>query len=309
MHMNSVPQHLSSEDRTEYERVLDAALRSARPELASPEGRLNTEQLRTLALGAGTLITAAAADEYDAYVKIREEARAAASGTGSSGTGTWSSGAGSASGAHTAGLADTMGEVPEPAGAGVLAVVAVLAPVLAGTAAVIFLLVGYLLRALSPDLALGPTLLTTGWVFGAITAAAILVAAAGLLIAALRNNATALRAGPRGELDQQVELARAAWREALLERGITPFLQEALANAPATGTPTGTTDTSGAPGDPAGTGGGRRPEAATGRMPHLGYHRPGFSSPDGGPAAGPRPSYSSPDFSSPDFGGPEHKPE
>ncbi|OKH95036.1 hypothetical protein [Streptomyces uncialis] len=297
MHMNSVPQHLSSEDRTEYERVLDAALRSARPEIAAAEGRLNTEQLRTLALNAGALITDAAADEYDAYVKIREEAHEAASGP----TGSGSSGTGSASGPRTAGLADTMGEVPEPAGAGVLAVVAALAPVLAGAAAVIFLLVGYVLRAVSPDLAIGRTLLTTGWVFGAITAAAILAAAAGLLIAALRNNATALRAGPRGELDQQVELARAAWREALLARGITPFLQEALANAPATGAITGVD------GDPAGTGGGRRSEATTGRMPSLGYHRPGFSSPDGGPAAGPRPSYSSPDFSSPDFGGPEHK--
>lgn len=29
MHMNSVPQHLHSEDRQEYERILDEALRSA----------------------------------------------------------------------------------------------------------------------------------------------------------------------------------------------------------------------------------------------------------------------------------------
>ncbi|MGW1762284.1 hypothetical protein ACWCQ8_50420, partial [Streptomyces mirabilis] len=46
------------------------------------------------------------------------------------------------------------------------------------------------------------------------------------------------------------------------------------------------------------------PTPTTGRMPHLGYDRPGFSSPDGGPAAGPRPSFTSPDFTSPDFGGP-----
>ena len=49
-----------------------------------------------------------------------------------------------------------------------------------------------------------------------------------------------------------------------------------------------------------------------GRMPHLGYDRPGFSSPaapDEGSARGTRPSYSSPDYSSPDFGGPEHQPE
>lgn len=29
MHMNSVPQHLLNEDRQEYERILDEALRSA----------------------------------------------------------------------------------------------------------------------------------------------------------------------------------------------------------------------------------------------------------------------------------------
>ncbi len=50
MHMNSVPQHLLSEDRQEYERILDEALRSAphRPELAAVGQRLNPEQLRTM---------------------------------------------------------------------------------------------------------------------------------------------------------------------------------------------------------------------------------------------------------------------
>src|SRR5690606_24724709 len=77
MHMNSVPQHLLSEDRQEFERVLDEALRSAphRPELAAVGQRLNTEQLRTMALGASAIITAAAAAEYQHYVKVREELR------------------------------------------------------------------------------------------------------------------------------------------------------------------------------------------------------------------------------------------
>lgn len=77
MHMNSVPQHLLSEDRQEYERILDEALRSAphRPELAAVGQRLNPEQLRTMALNATALITAAAATEYQHYVKIREELR------------------------------------------------------------------------------------------------------------------------------------------------------------------------------------------------------------------------------------------
>ncbi|MCT9005369.1 hypothetical protein ACWGKW_02150 [Streptomyces sp. NPDC054766] len=287
MQMNSVPQHLLSEDRQEYERILDEALRSAphRPELAAAGQRLNLEQLRTMALNATALITTAASDEYTHYVKVREELRRPVRSTpvvneevGSPEPGT-----------TAMGLAATVGEVTETAGAGAVAVVAVLAPVLAGTAAVIFLLVGYVLKMLDPAPAIARTLLTTGWVFGAVTAAAILVAAAGLLLTALRNSSSSLRAGTGGELTEQVARAREAWRDALLERGILPFLREALA-------------------DPGSVALGR-PAPAPSRIPHLGYDRPGFSSPDGGPAAGPRPSFSSPDFSSPDFGGPEHQPE
>src|SRR5689334_24896016 len=77
MHMNSVPQHLQSEDRQEFERLLDEALRSApsRPELAAVGQRLNPEQLRTMALNATALITEAAAAEYQHYLKIRDELR------------------------------------------------------------------------------------------------------------------------------------------------------------------------------------------------------------------------------------------
>ncbi|MFJ6571363.1 hypothetical protein ACIQNU_28520 [Streptomyces sp. NPDC091292] len=287
MHMNSVPQHLLSEDRQEYERFLDEALRAApyRPELQAVGRRLNTEQLRTMALNATALITAAAAAEYQQFVQVREERRAPSRRTGPATTRNGST----ESGSGTVGIATTMGEVTEPAGAGVVAVLAVLAPVLAGAAAVIFLLVGYLLRVLDPEQAFARTLLTTGWVFGAVTAAAILVAGTGLLLTALRNDATSLHADEDDELDEKVELAREAWHDALLERGIMPFLREALADPAAT------------------TSGPSRP--AANRMPHLGYNRPGFSSPDGGSNSGPRPSYSSPDFTSPDFGGPDHRPD
>jgi hypothetical protein len=289
MHMNSVPQHLHSEDRQEYERILDEALRSAphRPELAAVGQRLNPEQLRTMALNATALITAAAATEYQHYVKVREELRHPASSTPSSAreSGSVEPGAGAM------GLATTMGEVAETAGAGAVAVVAVLAPVLAGTAAAIFLLVGYILRMLDPEPAFARTMLTTGWVFGAVAAAAILVAAVGLLLTALRNRPS-LDMGPYGELSGEVARAREAWREALLERGILPFLREALAD-PGTA--------SALHRDP--------PSAPAGRIPHLGYDRPGFSSPDDGSTRGSRPSFTSPDYTSPDFGGPEHQPE
>ncbi|MGW7050172.1 hypothetical protein [Streptomyces sp. NPDC054887] len=275
MHMNSSAPQLLAEDRPEFERVLDEALRTAhdRPELNAVGQRLNTTQLRTMAMNATALIAAAAAAEYDAYVKVREDARTpptAAARTGS---------------------VLAMGDAAETAGAGVAAVVAVLTPVLAGTAAAIFLIVGYLLTMLTPEPEFARTLLTAGWVFAALTAAGILVAAVGLLLTALRNGSTATD-GRGGELSEEVERARAAWRHALLERGIVPFLRDALAE-PGT-----------APAAPA-------PRRPAGRIPDLGYSRPDFSSPgpDGGTTPGPRPSYSSPDFSSPDFGGPDHKPE
>ncbi|MET9370775.1 hypothetical protein [Streptomyces griseoflavus] len=289
MHMNSVPQHLLNEDRQEYERILDEALRSAphNPELAAVGQRLNSEQLRTMALSATALITAAAATEYQHYVKVREELRRppapsapAVHDSGSAEPGTGASG-----------LAATMGEVAETAGAGAVAVVAVLAPVLAGTAAAIFLLVGYILRMLDPEAAFARTMLTTGWVFGAVTAVAILVAAVGLLLTALRNKPSALGGAYRA-LDEEVTRARDVWRDALLERGIVPFLRDALNDPEVADTLQHTA-----------------PSAPAGRMPHLGYGRPGFSSPDKGSARGTRPSYSSPDYSSPDFGGPEHQPE
>ncbi len=288
MHMNSVPQHLLSEDRQEYERILDEALRSAphRPELAAVGQRLNPEQLRTMALNATALITAAASTEYQHYVKVREDLRHPAPSASPSVRESGSS----EPGTSATGLAATMGEVAETAGAGAVAVVAVLAPVLAGTAAAIFLLVGYILRMLDPGQAFAQTLLTTGWVFGAVTAVAILVAAVGLLLTALRNKPTA-ESGPYSELQREVDRAREDWREALLERGILPFLREALTDPGAAAALHHTS-----------------PSTPVSRMPHLGYDRPGFTSPDDG-SRGSRPSFTSPDYTSPDFGGPEHQPE
>ncbi|QGV82699.1 hypothetical protein EIZ62_16485 [Streptomyces ficellus] len=272
--MKSAP-HLLTEDRAEYERVLDEALSTAhdRPELAGIGQRLNTEQLRTMALHATALISAAAAAEYDHFVKVREESR-------------------------TPGTTSTIGSVLAPAddeaergpGAGVGVVVTVLAPVLAGTAAVIFLLVGYILKMLDPAPAFADSLLAAGWFFGAVTAAGILAAAIGLLLTALRNSSTQVPAQePGGELPDEVARAREAWRHALRERGILPFLRDALA-------------------DPSADPRSGVPPRQVGRIPKVGYSGPEFSSPSQGGTAS-RPTFTSPDFSSPDFGGPEHQPD
>ncbi|MFD7283529.1 hypothetical protein ACFV80_42710 [Streptomyces sp. NPDC059862] len=368
--MNSHPQHLLSEDRQEYERLLDEALRSApdRPELAAVGQRLNPEQLRTMALNATAFITAAAATEYQHYVQVREELRQPASRSSLyessdsvySSTGSASATAPSAlprsdtrssatddhasaglgrrlcaavlgagqPGGHrisdgvaaqrwagmsygrrllaavlglrvrpevptVAGAAEARTPAPETteaAGSGVFAVFAAPAAVLSGTVAAIFFVVGLVLKLFSAESASARTMITAGWVVGALSVAAILVAAFGLLLTALRNRPS-LDTGPYGEMSGEVARAREAWREALLEHGILPFLREALA-------------------DPGSAAAGRTVSSTPpSRIPNLGYNRPGFSSPEDGPAAGPRPSFSSPDFTSPDFGGPEHQPE
>ncbi|HEY9330355.1 MAG TPA: hypothetical protein VIS09_19315 [Streptomyces sp.] len=272
MHMNSAP-HLLTEDRPEYERILDDALRHAheRPDLAAVGERLNPVQLRTMAMAATALITAAAATEYEHYVKAREEIRAAAAGPDEDGD--------PDTGAHGA----------RQSGAGVGVVITVLAPVLAGTAAVIFLLIGYILKALDPPPSFARTMVGAGWFFAAAMAAAILVAGAGLLVTALRNGSTSVAAEEHGEeFPEDVARAREAWRHALLERGILPFLRDALA-------------------DPGAAPAARIPHRSPNRIPKIGYSRPDFTSPDGGPAAAPRPTFTSPDFTSPDFGGPEHE--
>jgi hypothetical protein len=84
----------------------------------------------------------------------------------------------------------------ETSGAGAVAVAAVLTPVLSGAFASICLLVGYILKMLDPEPAFAQTMLTAGWVFGAMTSAAILVAAVGLLLTALRNRPSAAEREP-----------------------------------------------------------------------------------------------------------------
>ncbi|GAA2064762.1 membrane protein [Streptomyces albiaxialis] len=308
MHMNSAP-HLLREDRPEFERVLDEALRTAhrRPDLAALGQRLNAEQLRTMALSAATAIAACAEAEYQQFVRLREELRQPANAPSSMGPPERERGPDGVEprGEGVSRLASAMGGegLAEATGAGLVAVVSVLAPVLAGTAAVIFLLLGYALHLMTPEPSIAQPMRSAGWVFAALAAAGIVIAMGGLLLAALRNGASSVRApgGGKGErgrgadhgaggLSEEVALARAAWREALLERGIVPFLREALADpqgaeqAPATYV--------------------QREQRTTFGYTHPDFSsRPASESPD---EPGPRLRFTSPDYSSPDYGGPEH---
>jgi hypothetical protein len=187
---------LPPEDRHDFERTLDEVLAADAPRGSEP---LNSEQLRTMALTAHEAIAATAAPEYAHYIEVRERIRNA-----------------SRSDASLATRASA-----ERSAASVTAVMTVLVPVLFGTAAAIFLLVGYILKMLDPEPAFAQTLLTAGWLFGALTAAGVLLAMVGLLLTALRSTAQEDWAG-----NEELAAARDAWRQALRNRGIEPFLRD-----------------------------------------------------------------------------------
>ncbi|MEU5104037.1 MULTISPECIES: hypothetical protein [unclassified Streptomyces] len=310
MHMNSAP-HLLIEDRPEFERVLDEALRTAdrRADLSGVGQRLTTEQLRTMAMNAAATIAACAADEYQHYVDAREKLRQPAapdSGPDTVDDDEFAAADSEGDGGAAGGFVATVGDAAS--GAGLVAVLSVLAPVLAGTAAIIFLLAGYLLRLLDPAPAIAQPMVTAGWLFAVLTAAGLLIATVGLLLTALRNGSRAMRGSARSAQREEVDRAREAWGLALLERGVVPFLRDALADP----TAADGSHTSPAP-SPASSP--TRPSSpsspssayAPSRTPHLGYSRPGFSTDDDAPKT--RPRYTSPDFTSPDYGGPEHQPD
>jgi hypothetical protein len=271
--MNSA-EVLPPEDRAEFERALDEALRSAR--LTTGADRFADDELRALALGAVPRIAAAAEEEYRRFAQLRHELRRpgrTSPATPPTPTPSHPGGNGSDSGS----------------GSGVVAVAAALVPVLAVIAALIFLLLGYALGLADPEPAIAERMRQVGWVFAVLAGVGVLLAVAGLVAAAVSNGArTSIRARPAGgtgPLAEEVARAREEWRRALLEHGIMPFLRE---HAPQHGD-----------------------EAGERRTPRLRFSSPDFSSPDfdsrtptqGGSAT--RPRYSHPDYSGPRFGRPD----
>ncbi|MER6051673.1 hypothetical protein K2224_06830 [Streptomyces sp. BHT-5-2] len=288
--MNSAP-HLLNEDRADFARILDEALRTAAHDpddrTAGTENRLNTEQLRSMALSATSAIAACAAAEYQRYIQLRSALRAPApTGTGTGGGGP------SADQTSDERFGPATADVDPDAGAagfGLAAMATVLIPVLAGIAAILFLVIGYVLRAVDPDPAVSRPLISVGWVFAALAAAGALVGMGCVVVTALRNGVS--RDTAAEERAAALDTAREAWRQALLDRGLLPFLREALA------------DPSADPADDPVRYVPRPVSAPERRTPTLGYTRPRFSSPDAGT------SHYRPRYSSPDYGGSEDRPE
>ncbi|WP_049575153.1 hypothetical protein [Streptomyces sp. SBT349] len=250
--MNSADGFLPPEDRADFEQVLDEALRTAR--LTSGADAAGIEELRGLAIEALPDIAAAAATEYERLARLRVRF-----------------------GGRPRPEAGPGEVAVAPAGAGVVTVFCAVVPVLAAIAAVVFLLLGYVLGVAEPEPAMAEPMRTVGWVFAVVAAAGLLIAAGGLVIAAARNGSTSIRASAPAD---QLTRAREEWRRALHEEGVAPFLRAQLSALP------------------------HHPQDQAPRLrfssPH--FSSPDFSSGDGSPRS--RPEYGAPDFSGPKFTSP-----
>ncbi|MFF4948122.1 hypothetical protein [Streptomyces chattanoogensis] len=234
--------------------MLDRALNSEEISAAlhGAGGTPHVEQLRTQALGARAAIVSAADVEYRAYLQLRASAADSRP-------------------------ARQSAETATRAGAGLLPALGVLIPALSATAAAIFLVFGCGLRVVGMRSRLADELIVAGLTAAAIAAAATLIGLVWMLVAAARNRAAA-DAGTPGDVDSAAMRAREAWQQALLERGVMPFLLGLLDDA-----------------GPAECDGPAELADKSSAGNHQRRHRgPGFSTPD----------FTGPDFTGPDFGSP-----
>ncbi|MFD8702208.1 hypothetical protein ACFV1W_06215 [Kitasatospora sp. NPDC059648] len=271
----SNPPPLHAEDRPEYERLLGEALRdrTVLTALRAP-GALTADQLRVLALRDADAVNDAAATEYAHYTALRESLRATPAPPADVEP-------------YAPGLLSQLRSTD--GGAGLFPVLIVLTPILAWSAGLVLLLVGYVLRAVDSGLLLGHSMVTAGWVALAAGVAAMAVGVVGLLLTAIRDGAAAVPPGTDPELAAELAAARAEWRTALRERGLLPYLRTHLPGAP-----------------------GRSAPGFAG----PGYSPPAFTSPGTGgltdadgrtprPAAFTTPDFTGPGYTPPDFTGPD----
>ncbi|MET8539782.1 hypothetical protein ABZW03_03870 [Kitasatospora sp. NPDC004799] len=198
------PLRLPQQDRADFETELGRALAAPQVRAAlgagGAEGR-EVERLRRVARENAEFVLAAAAPEYERYAALRADA-------------------------------DAVARLPVDAPArerasGWWGVLGVVVPVIAVTAAVIFLLLGSVLGLVEDLEVLARALVDAGWVSAGVGAVSLLVGGPGLLGAARSK-----RSGAGEVADGAGELLRArdAWRAALAERGLVPYLV-AQANA------------------------------------------------------------------------------
>ncbi|GAA2236581.1 hypothetical protein GCM10010430_16880 [Kitasatospora cystarginea] len=208
-----VPPRLRQQDQADFERALTQALASddIRAALVRGAQGLDRASLRALARSAAAEIVSAAADEYGEYARLRAAAD----------------------------LAGPLGGRPREEGegrrdGGLLSALAVFTPVLAGATAVLCYLIGSLLRFFArSERHLADSVTEVAWSAAIAAAAGAVVGVVGLLVTAARHRSAALAHAEAAEpVPDSLLLAREAWRAALLERGMLPFLLGRLEPAP-----------------------------------------------------------------------------
>ncbi|WP_179500156.1 hypothetical protein [Streptomyces sp. WZ.A104] len=197
------------EDRSDYTSALDEVINGPEIQQLLERSGVPVGRLRTLALEAAPRTAAAADTEYRRYAVLRQETLGARHGVRA---------------APLSGPGDQ-----ERPGAGVLAVLGVLTPVLAAVAAATFLLLGYALRFAESLPALSGTLVGVGWISLSVAAAASLISIVALYRTAARQSADGPSAAPLRA--DTLDRAREAWLDALRDKGIRPFLVGELTEA------------------------------------------------------------------------------
>ncbi|GAA3199653.1 hypothetical protein GCM10010451_57800 [Streptomyces virens] len=228
------PAALLREDRIAYERLLDQALTSFAHSSEPAAGPWpGPEQLRNMALQAREVVMAVAAAEYQHFLRVRaERLRTSAGMFGWGGPADARTRRVAAAGAASPPPGAAPRPAPQPVpyaprGRARRKSVPAVAAVLLGAAAVTLLLLALGPAGLEHDLA--PGLVTVGLCLASATA--------GLVLGALlrrprrRHYRRTLPAGRNDDPYAEVERARQAWLTALLERGILPFLRQAVDEA------------------------------------------------------------------------------
>lgn len=194
------PGRLEPVDRADFEHTLHEALGAPdiRETLQQPSAQVTAEQLHAKALAAADTIAAEAATEYAALLRLRTSPAPARTGRS---------------------------RQPATVGDGLPAALAVLTPLLSAAAAAIFLLLGYGIQLTGTQQPLAIALIRTGWITGAIAVLAAAAAGTALVTTAARHRATSSHPQPDAAALSQ---AHAAWRHALLDRGLLPFLRHQL---------------------------------------------------------------------------------
>ncbi|MET4920919.1 hypothetical protein P3L51_00795 [Streptomyces sp. PSRA5] len=178
---------LRDEDRAAYTAALDDVIGSTEIQRRLGQSGVEPGQLRVRGLAAGPRVASAVEPAYRSYVALRQR---------------------------------SLGETPllpslsgpghqQVSGAGLLPVLAVLTPVLAVSAATVFLLLGYGLRLTGSAPAMAGTLVDSGWISLGVGALAAVVGVLGLYRTASRHRVLGDRRDRSATAE--AEAARVAW--------------------------------------------------------------------------------------------------